>query len=427
QRLAYAAGFDLYLAEASGANSHRLATFKDSISALFWSPDGRTLRLSTQGRDRSAFEVWDVNADGRRLQRILQGPGRFHGGSWLSDGSCLFVCDGYFGPNNFIYILRGGRRFLERSASTPTRLASNGPVEFTWQVPSPDAKRIFAIGSQHRPELTRYDAEVGEFVPYLRGIPAYWASFSPDGRALAYLSLPQHALWRARPDGSEPVQLTFAPLEGDGFAWSPDGKQIALRARRQGQPWTIYLVPADGGAPRPLTPGTTDAGIPSWSPDGKRIVFGDWPSVEGVDNDRCAIHFVDPETGKLSDLPGSKSLCTSRWSPDGRYIAALTIRSRRLRLFDLRTREWRALNSPPVNNPTWSHDGRYLYFDSTEARRAIYRVRIADGEVERIASLEKTDTPGSSAWGSGLAPDDSPLVTRDLGFTEIYALNMQWP
>lgn len=93
----------------------------------------------------------------------------------------------------------------------------------------------------------------------------------------------------------------------------------------------------------------------------------------------------------------------------------------------LSPREWRDLNSPPVNNPTWSHDGRYIYFDSTEATRAIYRVQIADGKVERIATLESTDGGASLAWGSGLAPDDSPLVTRDLGFTEIYALNMQWP
>jgi hypothetical protein len=32
----------------------------------------------------------------------------------------------------------------------------------------------------------------------------------------------------------------------------------------------------------------------------------------------------------------------------------------------------------------------------------------------------------SSTW-FGLAPDDSPLVTRDISTQEIYALEMDWP
>lgn len=78
----------------------------------------------------------------------------------------------------------------------------------------------------------------------------------------------------------------------------------------------------------------------------------------------------------------------------------------------------------PVNNPSWSHNGKYIYFDGTEVDRAIYRVRLADGKLERLASLHGTEA--STGWGSGLTPDDSPLITHDLGFIEIYALDMKW-
>jgi len=36
-------------------------------------------------------------------------------------------------------------------------------------------------------------------------------------------------------------------------------------------------------------------------------------------------------------------------------------------------------------------------------------------------------TAGPDVHWFGLAPDDSPLVARDIGSQEIYALEMQWP
>jgi len=47
---------------------------------------------------------------------------------------------------------------------------------------------------------------------------------------LAYVSYPDGALWRSRVDGSEPRQLTYAPLVVSLPRWSPDGKRIAFCA-----------------------------------------------------------------------------------------------------------------------------------------------------------------------------------------------------
>ncbi|HEV2234236.1 MAG TPA: winged helix-turn-helix domain-containing protein [Terriglobia bacterium] len=425
QRLAYSIGPDLYLAKSNGMESQKLVTMKSSIGGISWSPDGRTLRILLHPPSGDPDEIWDIGGRGGNLRRVLQRYAFSKGGSWTPDGSYfVFTAALNSGARSFIAALDDRRSLFHSAASLPTQLGSAGPFEFISAVPGLDSEKIFALGLQHRPELARYDARLKEFVPYLRGIPAYWANLSPDGQSIAYLSLPQHALWRARPDGDAPIQLTFPPLEVDGFAWSPDGKQIAMRAREPGQPWRIYLIPSQGGAPRMLTSGTTDEGIPSWSPDGRRIVFGDWPISEAVEHDRLGIHLVDLETKATTDLPGSENLWTARWSPDGRYIAALTITSRRLRVFDWVTGKWRSLNSPPVNNPSWSHNGKYFYFDSTEVNRAIYRIRLADGKLERLASLQGTGAP--TGWGSGLTPDDSLVITQDLGFIEIYALDMKW-
>lgn len=57
------------------------------------------------------------------------------------------------------------------------------------------------------------------------------------------------------------------------------------------------------------------------------------------------------------------------------------------------------------------------------------RLRLADRRVETITSLKDLHRVG--VWGSqtqiDVAPDGSPLFTRDTGYQEIYALKIRWP
>jgi hypothetical protein len=78
--------------------------------------------------------------------------------------------------------------------------------------------------------------------------------------------------------------------------------------------------------------------------------------------------------------------------------------------------------------PNWSRDGKYIYFHSFGSDAALCRVRVTDHNLERIASLKgiRLTIPPIGTW-CGLAPDDSPLVLRDVGTQEIYALDLQLP
>ena len=61
-------------------------------------------------------------------------------------------------------------------------------------------------------------------------------------------------------------------------------------------------------------------------------------------------------------------------------------------------------------------------------RTALYRVRISDHKLEKIASLKGIRlTIGAFGTWCGLGPDDSPLVLRDVGTQEIYAPDLQLP
>jgi hypothetical protein len=72
-------------------------------------------------------------------------------------------------------------------------------------------------------------------------------------------------------------------------------------------------------------------------------------------------------------------------------------------------------------------DAKYLYFDTgLSPDQAVYRVRVADRKVERIASL-KGFRRVINAWigWSGVTSDGSPLLMHDIGSQEVYALDLE--
>jgi Tol biopolymer transport system component len=221
-------------------------------------------------------------------------------------------------------------------------------------------------------------------------------------------------------DGSQRLQLSFPPMQAFLPRWSPDGKRIAFMTVAPGKPWKILLVSTEGGSSQQLLPGERNEADPNWSPDGNSLVFGGAPYVEGGTSGSVAIHVLDLKTQQVSELPGSEGLFSPRWSPDGNYICALAADSRKLLLFDFTTQKWvEELANTFVGYPSWSRNGKYIYFESL----ALSRVRISDRKLERIVSLKDLKLTGNAGSWSGLAPDDSPLVVRNVGTREIYALD----
>ena len=184
------------------------------------------------------------------------------------------------------------------------------------------------------------------------------SSFSKDGQWVAYVSYPDGTLWKSKLDGSQRIQLSDAPLYAISPRWSPDGSQIVFYAFSSGQKTKLYIVPADGGTPSALLPGDAeDEWDPTWSPDGTRIAFGG-----AVTNPDASIRILDLKTREVSTVPGSKGLFSPRWSPDGRYIAAMPFDSHSLMLFDFATQKWEEIAKVNMGFPNWSRSGDYIYF-----------------------------------------------------------------
>ena len=306
---------------------------------------------------------------------------------------------------------------------------TDSPLSLDSPLPSKDGKKLFVVGHRLLGELVRYDAKSGEFLPFLSGISAEFVSFSKDGQWVAYVTYPDGVLWRSKVDGSERLPLSNAGMYARLPRWSPDGKRIVFygwdlegklqvdnRITVSGQPYKVYAVSRDGGAPQQLVPNDPDPqSDPNWSPDGSKIVF-----AGRVDIESSVIHVFDLASHEISNLPESQGYYSPRWSPDGRYIAALSAKTDGIFLFDLRTRKWSELTNLSAGFPNWSADGRYIYF---LGNRVVLRIGIIDRKVELVADLKDLPTTGYWTASLTLTPDNSPLLLRNNGTQDIYSLD----
>ncbi len=255
-------------------------------------------------------------------------------------------------------------------------------------------------------------------------------NFSRDGKWVTHVAYPEGTLWRSKLDGSERLQLTSPPLFVLQPRWSPDGTHIAFMGQQPGRLFSVYVVPAEGGNPEQPVPGDRDTADPNWSPEGESLLFGRLAGEEAPGAGTLDLQIVDLRTHAISKVPGSEELWSPRWSPDGRHILAYPRASDRMMLFDVKTQKWTELAKIVVDWSEWSREGDYIYFSGVPPagqQSAVFRVRITDRKLEQVVSLK--DFRVAPGWGSwmGLAPDDSPLLLRDAGTQDIYALDWDAP
>jgi DNA-binding winged helix-turn-helix (wHTH) protein/Tol biopolymer transport system component len=394
-----------------------------------WSPDGRTIRFTSEGR------LWEISADGSN-------PHPMHPnwrptfieccGSWTADGKFFIFrvneapwrsSRGAI-PEAELWALDERRGLFRSGASEPIQLAV-GPIRWGFPIPSKDNARVFARGNTWHGELTRYNAQSKKLEPYLGGISAEFVAFSPDGKSVVYGSFPEGILWRANRDGSNPMQLTNPPWYPMNPRWSPDGTRlIFMRINTEGRTES-YIMPSLGGAPQPLLPGDRfSQGDPNWSPDGRKIVTSTdyYGSLEAT---KDIIRILDLATHEVTTLQGSRGMWSPRWSPEGRFIAGLDS-DWNLVVFDFKSQRWSTLQKGRLGYPTWSHDGRFLYFlNAFDEDPGVYRIRPSGGKAELVVDLKGVRLSSMTVAWFGLDPEDTPLLLRDVGTDEIYALTLE--
>ncbi|MFL6235230.1 MAG: protein kinase domain-containing protein [Thermoanaerobaculia bacterium] len=232
-------------------------------------------------------------------------------------------------------------------------------------------------------------------------------SLAPGGELFAFAreSSPGNLdVYLQRVGGSNPINLTADSFQDDTHpAFSPDGKRIAFRSERDGG--GIFLMGATGESAHRLT----DFGFePVWSPDGKEIAV----STDNVQDPRNRsrdgqIWLVDVSTGQRRSLQVEGDAVQPSWSPHGTRIAYWGVskaNSHRV----IWTAPVRGGKAVPVTHdtyvdwsPTWSPDGRYLYFTSDRGgSMSLWRVAIVEATGEVQGDPEPITAP--ALWSNGI-------------------------
>ena len=427
-------GSGLYITTANGGPAKELVNVEGTPYIPRFSPNGQRVRFSVGDISQNTSSIWEVNSDGSGLHALLPD---WHDvsskccGAWTVDGRYYIfqATENALGSSGNLFAIAESTDPLERRRyEKPVRL-TEGAISFSRPVPAADSKKLWTLGLNIRGAVVKYEPTSDKYVPFLSGISASDLDFSADRQWVTYVSIPEGTLWRCRIDGSQQQQLTFSPGRAALPRWSPDGKQIAYVNVQSGQPWAIFIVPAEGGASQRLVSEKLTQIDVNWSNDGDKIIFGriTQHTAEGL-----SIVAYDLKTHDLSTIPGSEGLFSPRVSPDGRYIAAISGDLTKLKLYDTQAKkwsEWQTLESGAVNYPVWSSDSKSIYFDDLVSGEGAYcRAKVGENHYEQVflqTGIERYLGP-FGPW-SGRAPDGSVLFVQEASTREIYELRVDLP
>ena len=325
---------------------------------------------------------------------------------------------------------------------------------------SPDGRHVVYVRTAYNERQDRavgslwiLDLEADTHRPLVTDRAASAPRFSPSGDRLAYRAGGDLRV-RYLDDGSDFALAEFieAPRE---FAWSPDGRHLAVTAfvpgetpsfatapkapegaewsppvrvfdelvfRRDGQGWLregaahLFVVPAEGGEPRQITHGTRGYTTPVWLDARTVLVTGnDAPDAE-LDPIESEIYAVDIATASRRALTSRDGPDASpAVSPDGSTIAYTgyddvmrAYQQARLYIMNADGTGVRALTEAfdhPISSPAFSPDGRQIYALIQDfGQTSLISVGV-DGEIRRLAddvggtSLGRPYSSGSFSVG----------------------------
>ena len=392
--------FDLYVKTLGNENLLRLTNDPAVHLAPTWSPDGTQIAFQRVSKEGGGIYV--VLAQGGAVRKLRSTNASFDRSmhiSWSPDGTTIAFSDSPFpGGHKRLQLLS-----LGTSQSTVIE-HDDKCVEEVLPAFSPDGKQLAYACSLASREgefgLSVVTAEgraprmIKETSGWMKGL-----EWRDDSKALLF------AEWHAGTEHGVLRELDLAngsvrdrmvvPDSHFSQAFSANGGRLAYVANSsvKNNIWRVDLLhPND--PPIKLISTTRDQFCPKYSPDGRHIAFA---SNRGGPPE---IWMSDPEGQNVVQLSNLRGMATGSpaWSPYSRKVvfdSRIKTPDGQIRadvyIVDIVERVPKKLSTetPGAFNPSWSHDGNWIYFvggSEDAAGERIYRVSPEGGKSEVLTS-----------------------------------------
>jgi len=386
--------FDLYRKQVGSEKAVRLTTTHANEGLTpAWSPDGRYIAYIRVGTDYSGlYLVPALGGPVRKLSDVSDAVYLAPFLSWSPDSKWL----AFPGPENSrsTDIVSGARIYLLNVETLESRI-----------LPYPSSTCAAALGPAFSPagdQIASYCADkftVGRI--YIQSVQGAVVreferldggfgglTWTSDGKSIVY-SL-NSFLWRVAVKDGHPQKLQFgqngsAPAVarvGARLAYAQNSLEYNLNI------WRLDLSAPDKAKSAPIKVISSRRGQaePRISPDGQRIAFysGRSGNVEIWVADRDGSNLIQLTSfgGPLTGMP--------RWSPDSRLIVFDSRASGHPELYvvDANGGPARRLQTgaPDASQPSWSHDGRWIYFSVSQNKKGIWKVPAEGGAAVQLAA-----------------------------------------
>ena len=273
---------------------------------------------------RSTLETVAIASTDRRV--VYTADEHFEAPNWTRDGQALI----FNGGGRLYRIPAAGGKPEPIDTGFATKCNNDHGI-------SPDGTTL-AISDQSRPpgQSIIYTLPLAGGTPkrITEKFPSYWHGWSPDGKTLAFCGQREgvFGIFTIPAAGGEETRLTTARKTAtstgldDGPEYSPDGKHIYFNSDRSGL-MQIWRMRPDGTNPEQLTSDDANNWFPHPSPDGKRLVILTYAKdVAGHPaNQDVTLRLLSLDDGKITVLAklfgGQGTINVPSWSPDGKSLA----------------------------------------------------------------------------------------------------------
>jgi len=380
---------DIYVKAVESEALRRLTETPDSETSPAWSPDGHSIAFV-----RNQHGVFTMSQLGGAERQISASGTQV---AWAGDSKSVLIRDreGDTGPFGIYQV------FLETLERRPLTQAPVGAGDWKFEV-SPDGSTLAFIRYEKVGIADLYVVPMGGGEP--RRLSNWNAiidglSWTPDGREIVYsVNEPTASrLWRIPAFGATPSRgLPIADIPTaatyPSISRAMPGRPARLAFQTIARDVDLHLIDLDARlvndalASQPFSNSTRMEGSARFSPDGSRIAFA---SLRSGDSEVWVAGRDGSGLQQVTAL-GAAGVMLGDWSPDGTTIAfeAAVSGNTDVYLVGADGGHLRRLTTEASIDgvPSWSRDGKWIYFASTRGgvNPDTWRISPDGGEANRM-------------------------------------------